>query len=141
VFRCACREEWERDGKWGSLGFRGSGEHLIGAGGRRRESWRTASDGVPTPSCFPDREVEDDDVPGGSRLSALIEPVSWPGPKWVGLLGRGGGLRPDNSLLSYFFSLCFFYFCFIYWFQVIYLNSNIFAGFWIRATFEMNFYV
>jgi hypothetical protein len=58
---------------------------------------------VPTLSCFPDREVEDEDVSGGSCLSALIEPVSWPGPKWVGLLGRSGGLWPGNSLLSYFF--------------------------------------
>jgi hypothetical protein len=66
---------------------------------------------------------------GGSHVSALIEPVSWPGPKWAGLLGHGGGLRPGNSLLSYFFSFFFFSFCFIYWFQVIYLNSNIFAGF------------
>jgi hypothetical protein len=93
------------------------------------------------PSCFPGSGGWRRCLPGGSRLSALTEPVSWPGPKWVGLLGCGGGLRPGNSLLSYFFSFCFFSFCFIYWFQVIYLNSNISTGFWIRTTFEINFYV
>jgi hypothetical protein len=41
---------------------------------------------------------------------ALTEPVSWPGPKWVGLLGRGGGLQPGNSLLSYFLASVSFIF-------------------------------
>jgi hypothetical protein len=68
---------------------------------------------VPTPSCFPDWEVEDDDVSDGSRLSALTKPVSWLGPKWVGLLGHGGGLRPGNSLLSYFFVLASISFLFV----------------------------
>jgi hypothetical protein len=39
-------------------------------------------------------------------LVSSYEPVSWPGPKWVGLLGRSGGLRPGK--LPLFFCFVFF---------------------------------
>jgi hypothetical protein len=52
--------------------------------------------------------VEDDGLPGGSRFLALTEPVSWPGPKWAGLLGRGGGLHDQVSFSLLFDSFSFY---------------------------------
>jgi hypothetical protein len=115
------------DGTWPEVGF------AVCLQRRMRERWEVGSLGFPrrrttsyrhcraaalilarrvTPArhraASPDSEAEDDGLPGGSRQSALTEPVSWPGPKWAGFLGRGGGLR-QVTLLSYFFCLCFFF--------------------------------
>jgi hypothetical protein len=49
---------------------------------------------------------------------------------WGGLLvGLVGGLRSGKSSSLFFYSSVSFLFCFIFWFQIIYLNSILFVGF------------
>jgi hypothetical protein len=61
------------------------------------------SDEEAPPSCFPDREVEDDVFLGGSHLSVIYRNGTF-GRAPVGLdVGPVLGLRPGKRLLLFFF--------------------------------------
>jgi hypothetical protein len=89
---------------------------------RRRASWRRRTRGARQRAASPDRRLKMTQwVPPVS----LTEAVSWLGPKWVGFLGRGGGLRPGEHFSIFF---CSVFFSFLL-FSNSYLNLILFCRF------------